>query len=427
LLTRRPRGTNDVLPDETPRWRFLEDSVRETCRRFGFGEIRTPLFEHAELFVKSTGETSDILEKETYTFEDRGRRLLTLRPEGTPGTVRAYLENGLHNKALPAKFYYLGPMFRYERPQAARYRQHTQFGVEIFGAPGPEADFETIMIGATFLRGLGLRDLEVQLNSIGCPVCRPGYRKALIEHFELHRPELCPDCQRRLQRNPLRLLDCKVEGCRPFRESAPKSLDQLCPECARHFDDLGRLLDQFGIARTVDASLVRGLDYYTRTVFELIYRGLGAQAAVCGGGRYDGLIEAAGGPPTPAVGFGMGLERVLLTLEGEGRELPAAQGPDVFLALAPAPVPERDMARLRLLDMLYKLRWGGLSAEADLLDRSIQQQLRQAGRLASRFVVVIGPEELVSGQVRVKEMATGGETAVSLAGLADWLTGRRIC
>lgn len=424
LLTHSPRGINDVLPDETPRWHYLEDRVRDICARFGFGEIRTPYFEYAELFVKSTGETSDIVEKETYTFEDRGGRLLTLRPEGTPGAIRAFLEHGLHNAPLPAKLYYLGPMFRYERPQAARYRQHTQFGVEIFGAPGPEADLEVILVGVTLARELGMTDLKVHLNSIGCALCRPRYRAALVEYYGGRRGELCPDCRRRLDRNPLRLLDCKEDACQPLKLDAPKPLDHLCGECAAHFAELQRLLDQFDIEHTVDSSLVRGLDYYTRTVFELIYRGLGAQAAVCGGGRYDDLIEAVGGPPTAGVGFGMGLERVLLTLESEGRKLPGPRVPDVFFAAVATE--ENGRVRGTLLELLYRCRWSGLAAEADMLGRSLRQQLRHADRLNARYVAVIGPEEVSSRTLRAKEMASGAETEVRLDDVVTWLSDRRL-
>lgn len=415
LLTRRPRGTNDVLPAETSKWRYLEKRIHDLCARFGFGEVRTPIFEHAELYTRTTGDTSDILEKETYTFSDRGRRMLTLRPEGTPGVVRAFIENGLRSGPMPAKFYYLGPMFRYDRPQAGRYRQHTQFGVEIFGAPGPEADFEVIMVAVTFLRELGLGSLAVHLNSIGCPGCRPRYHGALVEHYRSARSELCEDCGRRLERNPLRLLDCKDPRCQPHKAAAPRAVDHLCPACRAHLRALEGLLDRFGIEHRTDPALVRGLDYYTRTVFELIYQGLGAQGTVCGGGRYDGLIEAVGGEPTPGVGYGMGLERVLLTLEREGIGLPSGRGTDV--AVLSAGGAEQAELTSRVLDLVYAMRWAGIAAETGYTGRSLRQQLRWADRIGARFVIVIGPEELASGQVRVREMAVGSQVEIPLGEL----------
>lgn len=417
LITNRPRGTVDVLPQDIARWHHVEAAVRDVCDRFGYAEIRTPLIEHAELYVRTSGETTDLLEKETYTFVDRGGRTLTMRPEGTPGVARAFLENGLHNEQMPAKFYYLGPMFRYDRPQAGRYRQHTQFGVEIFGAAGPEADFEVMLIAITFLRDLGLASLAVHLNSIGCPACRPAYREALVSHYEGRREELCHDCQRRLERNPLRLLDCKEDRCQPHKAAAPRAVDHLCPACSDHFSRLQALLERFGVAYELDPTLVRGLDYYTRTIFEIVYSGLGSQGTVCGGGRYDGLIEAVGGPPVAGVGFGMGLERVLLTLEKENRPLPAARGTEVFLAAAGSP----DDYGLRdsIQDLLYELRWAGIAAEADLMGRSLRQQLRYADRRGAKLVVVIGPDELRDGAVRIKEMASGTEVAAEIAHLSD--------
>ncbi len=418
LLTHRPRGTVDVLPREMHRWHYVEAAIRDVCARFGFDEIRTPLIEHAELYVRTTGETTDLLEKETYTFEDRGGRSLTLRPEGTPGVARAFLENGLQNEPMPAKFYYLGPMFRYERPQAGRYRQHTQFGVEIFGAPGPEADLEVMLIAVTFFRSLGLSSLTVHLNSIGCPSCRPAYRQTLIDYYRAHRAELCPDCRRRLERNPLRLLDCKEEGCQPLKQAAPSSIAHLCPDCATHFSRLRSLLERFGLDYTLDPTLVRGLDYYTRTIFEIIYQGLGAQGTVCGGGRYDGLIEAVGGPSVAGVGYGIGLERVLLTLEKENIALPPARGTEMFLAVAGSGAGGGDALADRVQDLLYDLRRAGIAADTDVLGRSLRQQMRYADRRGAKLVVVIGPDELASGQVKVKKMASGEEVSTTLADLA---------
>jgi len=416
LLTSRPRGTIDVLPRDIAKWHHLEAAVRDVCDRFGYAEIRTPLIEHAELYLRTTGETTDLLEKETYTFVDRGGRTLTMRPEGTPGVARAFLENGLQNEPLPAKFYYLGPMFRYDRPQAGRYRQHTQFGVEVFGAAGPEADLEVMLLAITFLRELGLDSLAVHLNSIGCPACRPAYREALVAHYRERQDQLCRDCQRRLERNPLRLLDCKEEQCQPHKLAAPSSVDHLCPDCAAHFSQLQSLLRRFDISYEIDPTLVRGLDYYTRTIFEIMYSGLGAQGTVCGGGRYDGLIEAVGGPALPGVGYGMGLERVLLTLEKENRPLPPARGIEIFLAVAGSPT-DSDLGG-RVQELLYALRWAGVAAEADAMGRSLRQQLRYADRSGAKLVAVIGQDEVLSGTVKIKEMATGREVSAGLADLA---------
>jgi len=422
LLISRPRGTVDVLPQDSHRWHHVEAAVRDVCRRFGFEEMRTPIIEHAELYVRSTGETTDILEKETYTFADRGGRSLTLRPEGTPGVVRAFLENGLQSEPLPAKFYYLGPMFRYDRPQAGRYRQHTQFGIETFGAAGPLADLEVIMTAITLFRELGMSGLEVHLNSIGCPECRPAFRQKLIDHFTAHRTELCADCNRRLERNPLRLLDCKEEQCQPHKARAPVSYEHLCSACDDHFAQLQAGLAGFGLSYDLDSTLVRGLDYYTRTVFEVIYPALGAQSTVCGGGRYDGLIEAMGGPSMPGVGFGMGIERLLLAIEKENKSLPAPPRTEVFLATVA--LAEADEMRRKVTELLYSLRWAGIAAEADSLGRSLRQQMRYADRTGARLVVVIGPDELASGQVKLKNMQSGIETSTELVSLAE--TARRL-
>lgn len=417
MATGRPRGTQDILPSDVHRWHHVEAAVRDVCRRFGFQEIRTPIIEHAELYLRTTGAATDILEKETYTFADRGGRSLTLRPEGTPGVVRAFLENGMQSGPLPAKMYYLGPMFRYDRPQAGRYRQHTQFGVETFGAPGPEADVEVIMTAISLFRQLGLEGLRVLLNSIGCPACRPAFRGRLVEHFAGRAEELCPDCRRRLEHNPLRLLDCKEERCRPHRLAAPASYQHLCSECAQHLAALQGLLHRLGVDHALDPGLVRGLDYYSRTVFEIVYPGLGAQATVCGGGRYDGMIEALGGPPLAGVGFGLGLERLLLAVEKEGRLPPAPPRAWVFLAAATAD-PDPDSAG-RHLDLLYGLRAAGIAAESGLGGRSLRQQLRGADRMGARLVAVIGPEELASGEVRLRDLRSGQEVGARLDGLVQ--------
>ncbi|MEW6724606.1 MAG: histidine--tRNA ligase [Bacillota bacterium] len=409
------RGTRDVLPSEAVKWRYLEDQIHRLCREYGYQEIRTPVFEHTELFVRGVGDTTDIVEKEMYTFDDRGGRSLTLRPEGTAPTVRAYLEHGLGHAAQPTKLYYMGPIFRYERPQAGRYRQHTQFGVEVFGASDPAVDAEVICMCIDLYQRLGLRDISVSLNSIGCPVCRPAYRERLIAHYRASMEELCGDCLRRLERNPLRVLDCRREGCRRLAAVAPRSLEHLCPECTGHFTAVKNLLTALGVNYQVDAGIVRGLDYYTKTVFEVYASGIGAQNALNGGGRYDGLVETIGGTPTPGVGFGLGLERLLLVLEDRGCYLPDPPGVDAFL------VTLGDRARRAGLELLYRLRKAGVSSDLDYLGRSLKAQMKYAAKLPARWAVVLGDDELERGVAALKDLTRGAQLEVSLDELVEFL------
>lgn len=418
MLTTRPRGTQDVIPAESWKWHHVEDQVRRITREYHYAELRTPVFEHTELFERGVGETTDVVEKEMYTFEDKGGRSLTLRPEGTAPTVRAYLEDGLEGAPQPTKVYYLGPIFRYERPQAGRLRQHTQFGVEAFGSQDPALDAEIIHLAWTFLHRLGLTDLSVNVNSIGCPVCRPRHRQALLDHFRPHLAELCGDCQRRFEQNPLRLLDCKKEACRAVAGQAPVMLEHLCPECAGHFEQLKAYLTAFGVEYRVNPYIVRGFDYYTKTVFEIIYSGLGAQSTVCGGGRYDGLIELVGGKPTPGIGFGLGLERLLLTMEKQNVVFPAPAGVEVFVARV------GDRAAEVAPRLVAELRTAGLGAEVDYQGRSLRGQLDYAAKIGARFLVVLGDDELASGLVKVRELATRDEKEAPLEGLAGWLQER---
>ena len=412
----RPRGTYDVTPLEAPRWQALEARIRDVARRFGFGELRTPVLEARELFQRTVGETTDIVQKEMYVLTPPGSdRQLVLRPEGTAAAVRAYLENGLHNGPQPVKLYYIQPMFRHERPQAGRYRQHVQFGVEVFGAGEATADAEIIALAVTLFAELGLEGLAVHLNSIGCPVCRPRYRQALLEYYRPRAARLCADCRARLESNPLRLLDCKVPEDQPHKAGAPRTVDYLCEACRAHFEALQGALDALGIAYRLDPGLVRGLDYYTRTVFEIRYGGLGAQDTVCGGGRYDGLIELLGGPPTPGVGFGMGLERLLLTLEAVGRLPGTPPALDAYVAVTGA------VPRTRALRLVQDLRRAGLGVDMDHVGRSLKAQLRAAGRLGARHVVILGDAEWAAGQATVRHMASGTQRQVALAELAGFL------
>lgn len=415
MLTTRPRGTEDVLPSASPRWQWLEAVAREVCRLYGFGEIRTPTFEHSELFHR-LGETTDVVQKETYDFTDRGGRRLTLRPEGTAAVVRAVLENHLDKGPLPVKLYYLNyAAFRYERPEAGRLREHHQFGCEIFGAADAAADAELIALVATFLARLGLDGWTVRLNSIGDEACRPRYREALLNYYRPLRDRLCPDCQRRLEHNPLRLLDCKRDA--DAVRGAPSSLEYLCGPCADHWAALRRYLDDLGIAYEVDPRLVRGFDYYTRTVFEFVHSGLGAQNSILGGGRYDGLVAALGGPSLPAVGFAVGMERLLLAAEAAGVPLPGPEPLDVFVA------PLGEQARRRALTLCEALRRGGVAAEFDLLGRSLKAQMKHAGR-AARFAAILGEEEQSRGVVTLRNLATGQQEEVPQAKLTAALLQR---
>ena len=375
----RPRGTEDMLPVDAPRWQRLERIARDLAARYGFGEIRTPSFEHTEL-IHRVGESTDVVQKETYDFPDRGGRSLTLRPEGTAPVVRACLQGRLFGGALPVKVCYVTmPAFRYERPEAGRLRQHHQFGCECFGAAGPVADAELMLLLGDYLREVGIGNAVAHLNSIGCPTCRPAYRQALQEHYRPLLPDLCADCQRRFVQNPLRLLDCKID--REAALAAPHAADHLCAECAEHFAGLCRLLDGAGLAYELDHLLVRGFDYYTRTVFEFVHAAAGAQMTLGGGGRYDGLVESLGGPSLPAAGFGLGMERLLVALAQEGRQAEVPTACDLFVA---------GEDPLAVFALCTEARHGGLAAELDPLGRSLKAQFRHADRLGARQVAVVG-------------------------------------
>lgn len=415
-MLKSPRGTSDILPPESLKWIYLEGVVREVARRYNFEEIRLPTFEHAELYSRTVGEATDIVEKEMYTFKDKTGRDLTLRPEGTAGVARAFLEHGMAQGPLPKKFYYLGSMFRYEKPQAGRYREHRQFGLEVLGSPSPLSDVEVITLAIDVAAELGLTGTELVLNSIGCPNCRTVYREKLVEHLLPYEKELCDDCRSRLTRNPLRVLDCKTDRCRTLVADAPASLDFLCGECREHWDLLTAILTSSGISYTVDKALVRGLDYYTRTVFELKWPPLGAAGStVCGGGRYDGLIEELGGPPVPGVGFGMGLERMLLAAEKGSKPIPAGGKVDVFLVLPKSTTPGLDVSSgACLLELIRDFRNRGVSCDFDPMQRSMKAQMKQADRMNASFVLILGDEELKNNSVAVRSMGEGWQETVGL-------------
>jgi len=406
-----PRGTQDVLPDVSWRWQRLEAAFRDTCRRYAYREIRTPLFEESDLFVRGIGEGTELVNKQMYTFEDRGGRSLTLRAEGTAPVIRAYLERNLSAAGGTQKLYYIAPIFRYERPQAGRYRQHHQFGVEAIGAPGPEIDAEVIALFHDFVDAIGLQGAVTHLSSIGCPQCRPGLSQALRDFFAPHIAEMCDFCQARYQSNPLRILDCKAPADVTLREGAPSALDHLCHECREHFAGVRTHLDALGVPCEVDPTIVRGLDYYTRTAFEVIHPGLGAKDVIMGGGRYDGLAEMLGGAPTPGIGFGSGLERLLLVL-GEDDSAPAL---DVYIAAASAE------ARAPGLALAAELRKAGLTTDLDFTERSLRAQMREAARLGAPRAALLGEEELAKDSVTVRDMVSGEQHAIPRAEVVRWL------
>lgn len=406
MLTNRPRGTSDILPGQVEKWQFVEETMRRVCRDYNFEEIRTPVFEHTELFVRGVGEDTDIVEKEMYTFLDRGERSITLRPEGTASVVRAYLENKLNAKPQPVKLYYMGPMFRYDRPQAGRYRQFHQMGVEVFGSHHPAVDAEVMAMAMDYYARIGLRNMELHINSVGCPECRPELRKSLQEFFRSRLDELCHNCQGRLERNPLRIIDCKNSRCQEVAVGAPTTIDCLCPGCRDHFDAVCRYLDVLNVPYIIDHKLVRGLDYYTHTAFEIMAPGIGAQSSVGGGGRYNGLVEACGGPSVPGIGYALGIERIILAMEKQGVNVELSTGPDVFVAVLS---PDN---REKAFEVLFALRQAGISADQDYQGRSLKAQMKYAAKIGSRYTLLIGGDELERGAAVVREMETGKQEEI---------------
>ena len=414
-----PKGCKDVLPSQVYLWHRIEETARKTAAAYAFKEIRTPVFEHTELFARGVGDTTDIVNKEMYTFLDKGGRSVTLRPEGTSGVARAFLEHGLAGGVMPFKAYYMISAFRYERPQAGRLREFHQFGAELYGAAGPEADAEAISFADSFLRALGLEKVALRINSIGCKHCRARYHEALKAYFAPHLGGMCEDCRNRYEKNPMRILDCKVEGCKVVAAGAPRMLDYLCDDCRAHFDRVRSLLTQAGVAHTVDPSIVRGLDYYSRTVFEFVSAAAGAQGTVLGGGRYDTLLEQMDGKAVPAVGFAAGMERLLLVMESEGMLPAPEEGVDCYLAGMDAP------SRERAFLLANELRRQGVSCETDLMERSVKAQFKYADKTGARFVAVLGERELLEGAAEVKDMKTSSSERVKLEELANYIQRRR--
>ncbi len=409
-----PKGTKDMLPQEAYKWHYVENIARETAAEFGFKEIRTPMFEHTELFLRGVGETTDIVTKEMYTFDDKGGRSMTLRPEGTAGVARCFIENGLQQGVMPMKAYYIASVFRYEKPQNGRLREHHQFGVECYGSDSPSADAEVISLASTILKKVGLTQIELNINSIGCPECRAKYNKALKEYIGANLHLMCGQCQARFEKNPLRILDCKEEKCKAITANAPKILDYLCDDCKAHFEKVQAILTSLGIPFKVNSGIVRGLDYYTRTVFEFVSTDIGAQGTVCGGGRYNNLVEEVGGKPTPAVGFGMGLERLLLVLENTNNLQAEPETIDVYVASL------GEEAQNQARKIVAQLRSEGIKAETDIMDRGIKAQMKYADRVGAKYVVVIGDEELQNGVVNIKNMQNGETQSHSIENLAGY-------
>ncbi|WP_210366796.1 histidine--tRNA ligase [Bacillus sp. REN3] len=411
-----PRGTQDILPGQAEKWQFIEEKARELCERYQYREIRTPIFEQTELFLRSVGDTTDIVQKEMYTFADRGNRSLTLRPEGTAAAVRSFVENKMFgNPNQPVKLYYMGPMFRYERPQAGRFRQFVQFGIEAMGSADPAIDAEVISLAMAMYQELGLKKLKLVINSLGDKESRKAHRDALVNHFEPRIGEFCSDCQNRLEKNPMRILDCKADRDHELMKSAPSILEYLNEGSSQYFSKVKQYLTDLGIEFEVDPNLVRGLDYYNHTAFEIMSNaeGFGAITTLCGGGRYNGLVEEIGGPETPGIGFALSIERLLSALDAEGVELPLKEEIDCYL------VSLGDKAKDYTVALLHKLRVAGFSAERDYLDRKIKAQFKAADRMNARYVAVLGDDELNENKINLKTMETGEQTELPLEDFID--------
>lgn len=408
MLTNAPKGTKDLLPAQAYKWHYVERKFAEICKNYGFKEIRTPMFEHTEVFARGIGDTTDVVQKEMYTFNDHGNRSITLKPEGTSGAVRAFIEHKQYAEVQPTKYYYDTDCFRYEKPQSGRLRHFHQFGIEVFGTPNMLADSEVICLANDFLNQLGITEIELRINSVGCPECRKKHREALKEFLRPRYDELCNTCKERYDRNPMRILDCKSEICQEIVKDAPRMLDYLCDDCKNAFEELKSNLTAMGIEYKVDPNIVRGLDYYTKTAFEFVTTSIGAQGTVCGGGRYDHLIEELGGPPIPGVGFGLGIERLLMLMDACGAQFPADNSVDVFIAVM------GERAKAFGLKLCRELRQSGVAAEMDTLARNIKGQFKYADRLNAKYTLVIGENELDKGVVSLKDMSMSQQREIKI-------------
>ena len=412
MLTKAPKGTMDILPENSYKWQYIEDEIRKICREFGVSEVRTPVFEHTELFQRGVGDTTDVVEKEMYTFNDKGDRSITLRPEGTAGAVRSFIEHGMFNNPQPTKLFYQISCYRYEKPQAGRYREFHQFGVEYFGTQSPSSDAEMISLPWTLYRRLGLTNLTVNLNSIGCPVCRKEYNEKLKAYLKPHYDELCDTCKNRFDRNPMRILDCKSSICKDIVKNAPLLIDCICDECSNHFEDVKKYLTVMDIPFEIDPYIVRGLDYYTKTVFEIIAQNENSNGTICGGGRYDGLVEELGGGSVPACGFALGMERLLLTMDEQGIEIPDAHKLDIYVGHI------GDGNSFFAQKLTSELRALGICADRDHLGRSVKAQMKYANKLGVKYSLILGDDEIAIKKARLKNMADGTETEIELTAQA---------
>lgn len=419
MLTQTPKGTKDILPIESYKWQYVESQIAKVCANFGYKEIRTPVFEHTELFQRGVGDTTDIVQKEMYTFLDKGNRSISLRPEGTAGVVRSYIENGMSSLPQPVKLYYNISAYRYEKMAKGRYREFHQFGVETFGSKGPSIDVEIISLIKQLFDSLGLKDVGLNINSIGCPVCRKEYNNKLMDYFRPSLDNLCGLCNNRFERNPLRIIDCKEEKCKTITAGAPAILDNLCEECNTHFEGLKKGLDNLGIVYNVDKNIVRGLDYYTKTVFEFISENVGTQGTICGGGRYDGLVEACGGPSTPAVGFAIGIERLLMEMESQGVAIPTQKEIEIYIATI------GETADTYAEKLVYDLRKRQIPAEKDLLQKSLKAQMKYADKLGAKYTVVLGDDEVKNNRAVLKNMKNGEQAEIALDNIHEEIITRR--
>ena len=410
-----PKGTKDVLPQESYKWQFVEKVARDVAKVFNVKEIRTPTFESTELFARGVGDTTDIVNKEMYTFLDKGNRSMTLKPEGTAGVARSFIENGMASSPMPLKSFYISPCFRYERPQAGRLREFHQFGVEVYGSHSAETDAEVMFMASLFLNRLGITNVTLNVNSIGCKTCRAEYNTALKNYLAPHLNDMCPTCRERFDKNPLRILDCKEENCKKINAQAPKIIDYLCPDCSAHFQRVKTLLDKQGVKYEINPNIVRGLDYYTRTVFEFVSNAIGSQGAVCAGGRYDGLIGDLGGPSIPAIGFAAGIERLIMVMENTGAKFPVDDAPKIFI------VGMDEESRAKAIELASELRINGVCAEVDHMSRSVKAQFKYADKIGAQYVTVLGSTELERGVCTLKKMADGTTCDLEIDAVCKYL------
>lgn len=419
MLSKAPRGTKDITPKDVYKWHYVEKKFREICALYGYEEIRTPIFEHTEVFARSVGDTTDVVQKEMYSFTDRGDRQLSLKPEGTAGVIRSFIENKMYADTQPTKLYYITPCFRYERPQAGRQRQFHQFGIEVLGSDGPSVDAEVISLAVQFFNEMGLKNLSVNINSVGCPTCREEYNRKLKEYLDKKVDVLCETCLERKDKNPMRVIDCKNPHCKENLQDIPFMIDHLCDDCKEHFEKLQTYLKEMDINYVVDKTIVRGLDYYKKTAFEIISNDIGSQSTVCGGGRYDGLVEMLGGPKgISGIGFALGAERLLLTLENNNIEIENPKSTDIYIATI------GDAAKTKSFKLIKDLRTNHISADNDHLDKSLKAQFKYSDKLNAKYTVVIGDDELANDTATLKNMKTSEQTTIKLSELVDELKKR---